>query len=144
MKKKILVGSIIVLTVFLGFFRDHIFVSLNKVIESGNDTEGELSHLKWVLTALFSLLYLIDACILLFVLFENKKYIWLAIFSYALLFLIAITSVVLGSFFSSFDEVYPFVRTIMGVAQSPIVMMVLAAAGYLKSEPASGGNSAVS
>ena len=125
MKKKILIAALIVITIGLGFVRDHIFVSINSIIETGNDTTGNLSILKWVLTFVFSILYFINTCAVLFVVFQSKKYFRIALLSYVFLFSVAFLTAATGYFISSFANIYPFIRTIMGVAQSPVVMMVL-------------------
>lgn len=125
MSKRVLIIVLVVITIALGFLRDYIFVSLNSFIEAGSDAGGKLALLKWVLTALFSLLYLLLACTFIQVLFKEKKYIFIALLCYALLFAVAFMSAAFGYFFSSFEDVYPFIRTVLGVAQSPIVSMIL-------------------
>lgn len=130
MKKRAFIVILIIVTVTLGFLRDYIFVSINQFIDAGVDVNGRLSILKWALTFLFSLLYLIIACIFLHILFGVRKYMWMAAFSYILLLGIALLSAALGYFFSSFASVYPFIRSVLGVAQSPIVAMVLISICY--------------
>lgn len=125
MKKKIIIAILIVLTIVFGFLRDYIFVSLNRFIEAGMDADGKLALLKWVLTALFSLLYLGITGAFLWFLFKERKYILIAVFSYLFLFLVAGISAVFGYFFTTFESVYPFIRAVLGVAQSPVVGMVL-------------------
>lgn len=131
MKKKFSIAILIAFTIAMGFLRDYFFVSINHFIEEGADVSGKLSFLKWVLTILFSILYLLTTCSFLYILFRNPKYIWIAVFSYLLLFAIALLSAVAGYFFSSFESVYPFIRNVLGVAQSPIVMMVLIPSCFL-------------
>lgn len=131
MKKKLFVIGLVILTIALGFIRDHIFVSINKVIESSEEVRT-VSKLKWVLTILFSCLYLLDACVFLYTLFQSKKYVWIAIVVYAFIFTVSFVASFCGYFFSSFDNTYTFARTVMGIAQSPVVMMVLIAACYLE------------
>jgi len=153
MKKKFFIAALIVIIISMGFLRDYIFVTLNNFIEAGTDGNGKLFLLKWVLTILFSLLYFLSTCVFLYVLFGTGKsadanalqslsadsspltksrhthryrqYIWVAAFSYALLFVLALLLGVAGYFFSSFDGVYPLIRNILGIAQSPIVTMIL-------------------
>jgi hypothetical protein len=129
MNKKFLIGALVIATISLGFFRDYIFISINRSIESG--VGGNLPVLKWILTFLFSLLYLLLSGLFLYLLFNSKKYITIAIVLYGVLFCISIIVALFGYFLSSFENTYHFIRTVMGVAQSPIVMMVLIAACYL-------------
>ena len=131
MKKKILVVSLVVLMVGLGFVRDHIFVSLNQVIGSGGDSGGKLSMLKWVLTIAFSVFYFINTSALLFALFQSKTYIRIAGFSYVFLFAVSFLAALAGFMMSSFENVYHFVRMVMGIAQSPVVAMLLVPASWL-------------
>ena len=125
MQKKLVIAGLIIIAISLGFLRDHVFVFINYLIETGGDPEGKLSMLKWVLTLLFSLAYLMNTCALLFVFFRSQKYIRIAVLSYSFLFAAALLSAATSCIFSSFGNVYPFVRTILGVAQSPVVMMIL-------------------
>ncbi|TAL57998.1 MAG: hypothetical protein EPN85_12675 [Bacteroidetes bacterium] len=131
MKKRVLIGVLIIITICLGFLRDYIFVSINRFIESGADAGERLLLLKWVLTGLFSLLYLLLTGAFLYVLFNEKKYILIAIYCYAMLFVVAFLSAAFGYGFFTFKIVYPFIRTVMGMAQSPILMMILVTACYI-------------
>lgn len=133
MKKKLIVIVLIVLTIFLGFLRDYIFVSINKFIEAGSDADGRLALLKWVLTALFSILYLLLTGAFLQVLFSERKYIIIAALCYLLLFLAAAMTGIFGYFFSDFETAYPFIRAVLGVAQSPVVTIILVPACFLNS-----------
>jgi hypothetical protein len=132
MSKKILIGVLIITTIVLGFFRDYIFISINRSIESG--VGWNLPVLKWILTSLFSLLYLLLSGLFLYLLFNSKKYIKIAIVLYVVLFCISIVATLFGYLLSSFENTYRFIRTVMGVAQSPIVMMVLIAACCLENK----------
>jgi hypothetical protein len=132
MKKKILVFAMIVLVILLGYLRDYIFVSINSSIDSGADGGGNLSLLKWVLTFLFCVFYLFLTSAFLKVLFNEKKYFILPVLCYALLIGVSLLTAGIGYFFSSFEHVYPFIRMVMGVAQSPIILMVLIAGTFLK------------
>ena len=132
MKKKLLIAALVVFTVFLGFMRDFVFVSINRSIAPEIEMGGGLAVLKWLLTFLFSLLYLATTCGFLYVLFQKRGYMLLAVSAYAFLFVISFLAIGFGYCFSSFAAVYPFVRTLMGIAQSPVVMMILISACYIK------------
>ena len=132
MKKKLLIAALVVFTVFLGFMRDFVFVSINRSIAPEIEMGGGLAVLKWLLTFVFFLLYLATTCGFLYVLFQKKGYMLLAVFAYVFLFVISFLAIGFGYCFSSFAAVYPFVRTLMGIAQSPVVMMILISACYIK------------
>ena len=131
MTRKFLIAALIITAMALGFIRDHIFVSINQSIGSGNDPGGKLSMLKWVLTIFFSGIYLLHTIVMLYVLFQSKKYIRITLFFYAFLFSVSFLAGAGGYFISSFERVYPFIRMLMGVAQSPVVLMILIAACFL-------------
>ena len=134
MKKKFLIALLVAVAIAIGFLRDYVFVSINQIIEHSNDASGKLSVLKWTLTFVFSVLYLILTSTLLYVLFQSAKYIWLAVFTYVLLFAVSFSAAIGGYLISSFQNVYPFVRTVMGIAQSPVVMIILIPACFLNEQ----------
>ena len=131
MKKKFLIAVLVAVAVAIGFLRDYVFVSINQIIDHSNDASGKLSLLKWTLTFVFSILYLANTSALLYALFRSAKYIWIAVFAYILIFTVAFAVSIGGYLISSFENVYPFVRTVMGIAQSPIVMIILISASFL-------------
>ena len=131
MKKKIFIALLVVVVIAVGFLRDYIFVSINEKTGQGPGGIGGLFFWKWTLTIGFASLYFALTCLFLHLLFAQKKYIRLAVFVYVILFAVAFIVAAAGSLISSFENVYPFVRTVMGIAQSPIVMMILIAACLL-------------
>jgi len=140
MKKKLLISGLIILTVALGFLREYIFETLNHIIEAGADAGGNFSLLKWVFTFVFSILYLILTGCFLQLLFHSGKYIRLAIFVYAVLFGVSFLVLSAGYVFTSFNNVYAFTRTVMGIAQSPIVLIILIPACFLNEVIRRSGN----
>ena len=130
-KRFLFIFLLILITVALGFARDYVFVSINHSIESGNDTNGHLLILKWALTFFCSILYMAITCVFLFLIFQLPKYVWIAIVVYCSIFIAAILIGAVGHFTISFGRVYPFIRTILGILQSPIVLMILVSASFL-------------
>ncbi|MEK6616916.1 MAG: hypothetical protein AABZ32_12560 [Bacteroidota bacterium] len=131
MKKKSVIIILIITTIVAGFVRDYIFVSINEKTGQGTAGSGNLFYWKWILTFMFALLYLVLTCLFLYLFFRKKKYIRLTVFVYAGLFTVSLLTAGTGSFISSFEKVYPFIRTVMGIAQSPVVMMILISACLL-------------
>ena len=125
MKKKIVITLLAAVIIALGFLREHIFISINYAIESGQDGNGELSILKWPLTFFFSIIYLALTCALIHVFFRTKKYTWISAFLFGAIFIIAFTAGISSYLFSSFDKSYLFIRAIMGIAQSPVPAIIL-------------------
>lgn len=130
LKKKILLVLLLIVAVALGYLRDYIFVSINEKTGQGPNGSGELFIWKWPLTFAFALGYFALTCFLLHLIFAKKKYIYLVSAVYLFLFSVSFLVSGAGYFFSSFEKVYPFIRTVMGIAQSPNVMMILIAACY--------------
>ncbi len=130
MKRKIVIIGLTAVVIALGFLRDYIFVSINEKTGQGPGGMGELFFWKWPLTIGFASLYFVLTCLFLHLLFAQKKYIRLAVFAYAVLFAVSFIVTAGGYLISSFENVYPFIRTVMGIAQSPIVMMILIPACY--------------
>ena len=124
-KRKILIALLILAVISLGYLRDYIFVSINEITGQGPSGTGKLFIWKWPLTFAFAVAYLAITVLFLRILFSEKKYIQIALLIYAFLFSVAFIVSASGYVFFSFEKVYPFVRTIMGVAQSPIVLMIL-------------------
>ena len=131
MNRKLVIAILVLLTVALGFLRDYVFVTLNHAIETGNDVSGSLYLLKWPLTALFFLLYLLLTCLFLFQVFGKRKYVLLAFFSYGLLLGFSLVCGAIGWLFSSFEATYPLIRAVLGIAQSPVPAMALLAAALI-------------
>lgn len=132
MKKNIFIIALLtILTIALGFLRDHVFVTINQLIESGNDSHDHLMILKWGLTFFCSTLYLGITSVFLFLIFHSRKYAGVAVVVYLLIFLIALLVGLVGFLTTSFWNVYPLVRSILGIAQSPIVLMILIPACYI-------------
>lgn len=133
-KKSLFIVLLVIATVMLGFLRDHIFVSINHIIEIGNDTSGHLQILKWILTVFCSILYLGITGAFLFLLFHSRKYVWIAIGVYILIFAVAFFIGGIGFIIVSFGNVYPLVRALLGIAQSPVVMMILIPSCYINEQ----------
>lgn len=132
MNKKIRLALLVAIIISMGFIRDAVFISINEKTGQGlTAADKYLFILKWALTFVFSFAYLGFTCLTLHFLFRVKKYLWIAVFVYASLFGISFIVAVSGYAFFSFQNVYPFTRTLMGIAQSPIVLLVLVPFFYL-------------
>ena len=141
-KKYILFALIISALLFFGYSRDLIFKSINKILQSSdhhtidtlprflqfleNYDHTTLLNIKWLLTILFSLIYLAITIIAIQLLFKNKKYIRIIFTVYIVIILISALFIGLGLLFKNTSEtMYEFARYLMGIAQSPIVLMIL-------------------
>lgn len=125
MSKRSIVLLLAFAIVALGFLRDYIFVSINHQIEPDKEGGGDLFILKWVLTVIFCVIYFANTSLILFFVFRSRKYLLLVLFVYLILLVVSFFVGLTGFIISSFNDVYPFLRAVMGVAQSPVVLMVL-------------------
>ena len=155
---KLWLKYILILGVFaiLGFSREFLFVHVNSQLyrlyygysnlplpESLNFLTyfdySTLYHLKFPLTIISLLIYLITSVFSVRILSGNKKYgIWV-IYIYALLLILASITMTYNYLINhtfAGDE-YTFSRWLMGIAQSPLVAFFIIAAGalYKKFQP---------
>jgi hypothetical protein len=138
---KIKVLILAVLIVLLGFVRDYFFMNINWIymnLTNGrpnqaldefhfllNWTPAEINQLKWVLTFLFTAAFFILTYLVIRIQFESKTYNKITLIVYLL-----IVSAALGLYFLSFvfglsDNLYGVIRTLMGIAQSFMPLMIL-------------------
>ena len=130
------------LVVFAGYLRDSIFKTINALLRSWdldqdyylppflsfleNFEYDTLVNLKWLLTLIFSLVYLFISIITIKLLFNNSKYVKLSIFTYLGIIFISGIFILSGYIFTGISEkMYEFARYLMGMAQSPVILMIL-------------------
>jgi len=133
---------LLLLILLSGFGREYVMVNINWVIKhltlgAPNYAQAffnpllswdvrELDLLKWILTIVFTVYFLILTYILIKTLFpEEKTYHKITLLSYSLLVLAAGVVFVIGFITKTGKELYSTVRTLMGVAQSFLPLMVL-------------------
>lgn len=133
---------IIFLVIFIGFLRDSIFKTINAILLAWdldqdyflppflsfleNYEYETLENLKWLLTLLFSLLYLIITLLTIKLLFNNSRYIKIAVFTYIGIIFTSGIFILTGFVFSPTAlKMYEFARYLMGMAQSPVILMIL-------------------
>lgn len=127
--------------VLLGFVRDYFFMNINWIylnLTNGrpnqaldefhfllNWTPGQINTLKWLLTFIFSGSFFLLTYLIIRIQFQNKTYNKITFVVYLL-----IVSGALGLYFLSFvfglsDNLYGVIRTLMGIAQSFMPLMIL-------------------
>lgn len=141
-KKSILIIFIIIFLVFWGYFRDFLFKKINSLLQAwDHDFDYEMPGLmkfitnfeydtivifKWILTFVFWGIYLLMSVIVIKLFFTNKQFIKITIAAFITILMISGTFMMIGSLFTSASEkMYEFSRYLMGMAQSPIVLMIL-------------------
>ncbi len=141
-KRNIALFLIVCALLFFGYYRDFIFKNINALLQAWDydmvynmpsslhflekfEDDG-LTNIKWLLTLLFSIIYMVIAIITVQLLFKNKRYVYLTIVVYV--GLIAISGLFIGTGFilkNTSETMYAFARYLMGMAQSPLVLMIL-------------------
>jgi hypothetical protein len=142
MKKLVYLLSIVCIILFTGYYRDSVFKNINALIKAKdfdmdysmpgslhflqNYNYDTLLNVKWLLTFLFSAIYFLITFVTVKVLFGNKKYGMLTFIAYLAVVSISILLIFTGYIFPALSEkMYEFARYLMGMAQSPIILMVL-------------------
>ena len=133
--RRILLTILIISVAGLGFVRDGIFIHTNELIEQqeqlSSDSAPRLTELKWLMTAVFSGAYLFLAVVIIKLLFQNRNFLRLTVFFY-LLFIMAAAFLYVGGYLLGDPGVgYSLARKIMGMVQSPILIMILVPGFYL-------------
>jgi hypothetical protein len=90
--------------------------------------------IKWVLTILFTLLFLALTLIAVKMVFPEKKFLRYTVISYLVILCVAAILMMTGIVFPAASaKCYEFSRYLMGFAQSPLVLMILIPAFKLSS-----------
>lgn len=151
MRQKVMLTILFIGIVLLGFIREFYFLNINAKIDfiSGsyptdyahshvaflNDWSVEkMMNLKWVLTALFALLFLGFTVLILRSWYNTWQYSKYAVIAYGIFFAVS-GLFYLGGRWIDPAQGYHFARTFMGFAQSPIPVMILLVAIRLKKNP---------
>lgn len=148
----LVISGLILGIIALGFLREYVFVSMNEQLFAlWNDKESritgfitiikslsyyQLYYFKWFLTALFSGLFYGWSLLILKRLFHDYHWKELGVV-YLLLIGIAIITMLIGWPFGKLNESYIIARFFMGIAQSPLPLMLMIPAIFLraKSQP---------
>lgn len=142
LKKAVFISLILIISVLLGYLRDSVFKSINALLRAWdldqnyslpsflsfleNYEYNTLVNMKWVLTFIVSFCYLLIALVTIKVLFHQKKYLKITTLTYAGVLVISGIFILIGLVFThSSEKMYEFARYLMGMAQSPIILMIL-------------------
>jgi len=131
-----------ILVIFSGYLRDTIFKSMNALLRAWDQDQDyylpsflsflqdyeytTVENLKWLLTVLFSIIYLFFSILIIRLLFNEKKYLKIVVFTYLGILILSGLFIFTGFLFSNTSQtMYEFARYLMGMAQSPIILMIL-------------------
>jgi hypothetical protein len=141
-KKYILLLAIVCVLLLLGYYRDFVFKTINALLQAKDydavftapPTLQFLDHysaaglikLKWALTLLFTLVYLGLTLFTIRIVFDEQKYSRLTIGVYIVIMLLSGILMLMGYAFDGLAErMYEPARYLMGLAQSPVILMIL-------------------
>jgi hypothetical protein len=140
-KTAIFVIILLFLVVGTGFLRDYLFKSVNALLKAWdydqdyylpaplsfleNYEYNTLVNLKWLMTLIFSIIYLFISIFSLKLIFHDHRYRRLCIYTYAAIILLSGLFIGWGMIAGKPEKMYEFARYLMGMAQSPIVLMIL-------------------
>lgn len=135
------IAAIVILMFFIGIKRELILVSLNKSLldlasqqVQGHHNANEsfisspyfkLYFFKWFLTIAFTGIYLFFGCLSIYILFRKKAYIYWTILFFSSVFCLAFIFIFIGYLVNDYAMGYLFARKLMGLAQSPALLMIL-------------------
>lgn len=141
MSKKTKLLILVFLIISLGFLRDYFFMNINWIylnltVGRPNQALNEfhfllnwsvasIEILKWCLTVGFTLLFFGLTYIIIRISFNNKLFNQITIGTFAALFSVAGVFYFIGYFSQSLGTLYGIVRTLMGLAQSFMPLMIL-------------------
>jgi hypothetical protein len=141
-KKYITLLLIVCALLLLGYYRDFVFKTINAVLQARDyDAEfnsppslkfldqcsyGGLVKLKWTLTLLFTLVYLSITLFTIKMVFDKKRYTYIAIGVYAAITVLSGLLMLTGHIFEGLSgRMYEFALYLMSMAQSPVILMIL-------------------
>jgi hypothetical protein len=133
---------LVILFLVFGFVRDFVFINLNEQasvtyyhsIESHVSaslhflsayTYPQLFALKWILTIAFALLFMGLTIAIVRLFYKEKIFLYLTMIAYGVLFLLAAIFFILGQIIPLQLNGYLISRFLMGIAEGPVVLMVL-------------------
>ncbi len=141
MTKRIIIIFSSVIVVLLGFFRDYLFGNINWVFKTLTTqrrlqarkefhfllewSPNEILWLKWILTIVFYFLFFGFTYLILRYAFNNRVYNRITIGVFLFLFVVSGIMYTIGYISNTSETLYGSIRTLMGMAQSFIPLMIL-------------------
>ncbi|MDQ3046980.1 MAG: hypothetical protein M3R27_05480 [Bacteroidota bacterium] len=149
-KKNFLLSLIILLLLILGYYRDFLFKQINAMLKAWdfemdyampfpwrfleNYYYDTIVNFKWLLTIVFTILFLLVSMLAIHLIFRNKKFLRITVLSYVAVTVISALFAGIGILSeSSSVKMYELARYLMGMAQSPVILMILIPAFKLSS-----------
>lgn len=139
--KNLIIAGLIACLLILGFVRDFVFVNINYALGyvSSKSTEfwghssmdflcnygvNGLNTSKWVLTAAFTLLFLLLSLMIIRMIYNNRQFLKWFMLLYAIIFTVAGILYVFGWVVGHAEIGYTLSRVFIGFLQSPFPLML--------------------
>ncbi len=148
--KNTLAAVFLIIIFFIGYLRETIFLVLNSVLNKypfpyNNSyvsppnflysySSQTLITVKWVLTFGFSIVFFMVSWVLIHFYFKNRSFNKITIWAYLFLVGVSFLTAALGIVLGNFDETYTLSRFVIGLAQSPLIPLVLFVLFYFKTK----------
>jgi len=142
---KIITALLVLLFILTGFFREFVFLNVNEQMRVtyynspdnfvspsmhwlGSISYTSLYYLKWILTAVFILIFAGMAAVIVKLIFQDKKLIRISILTYLLIFATSFLFYLIGALFGNTETTYAIARFLAGLAESPALLIILVGA----------------
>jgi len=140
--KYFFLSLLVIILIITGFFRDYVFIGINSFIKYfyypdatnqlpkgfsiiKESSYTQLISLKWILTILFTLWYLLLVLGCIKLIFKEKKFLHWTIYVYSSIFILSFLFYFGFSIAHQPELGYRISRVFMGFLQSPFVLMLL-------------------
>ncbi len=142
LKESIFILLAIIVFTAVGFFRDAVFMNINSQLYKLYFKNYEYSlpdwlaifdswpymklyYFKYVLTALFVLLYLLLSLLSVKLFTNNNKNLKWVYYAYGIVLLLSVLTYSSGYFLDNFPKGFLFTRNLLGLLQSPFITMII-------------------
>lgn len=139
MKSKFLWLVAVIMLFVSSYYREVLFKSVNAIIKGEdffyaktmslpliqNWTSSELLKLKYGMTLGFTILFILISSFGLKLSLKARFPYLFALFTYLIITVIAVLIILYGILFSSFSEVYPFLRMLIGWIHNPLLFLMI-------------------
>lgn len=147
-RNKLLTAAMVLLFVLTGFFREFVFLNWNEQIRVsyyhspdphvapvmqwlGSFSYETLYWLKWPLTLFFSALFTLYSVIIVHLIFSNRQYNRITVWSYALVFAASFLFFGIGWALGARESTYDIARFLAGLIETPGMLIILVGAFFI-------------
>jgi hypothetical protein len=141
MNKKLKTSLLVIGIVLAGFLREYLFVNINWIYKTLTErrinqarkefyfllewTPTQINTIKWILTVFFFALFTALTALIIQSIFNNRFYNKITLFSFLAILAGSGFLFVIGYLFGISNSIYHITRTLMGIGQSFMPLMIL-------------------